>query len=115
MTVLSVCKERRFLFHTTHINDPLPAATGLKVLEIVVRFGLVARSRASGRKLHAPLQNLMSQYGCIGDLQARGLMASIEIVVDQAGKNANIQLGNRLSKNMIELGHSANLVTMAKF
>ena len=29
-----VCKEKEFLFYTTHINDPLPAAVGDKVLEI---------------------------------------------------------------------------------
>ena len=32
--------ERGFLFYTTHVNDPLPAAVGLKVLEIVQRDGL---------------------------------------------------------------------------
>ncbi|MBV9753635.1 MAG: aspartate aminotransferase family protein, partial [Hyphomicrobiales bacterium] len=29
------CARRGFLFYTTHVNDPLPAAVGLKVLEIV--------------------------------------------------------------------------------
>ena len=29
--------ERGFLFYTTHVSDPLPAAVGLKVIEVVVR------------------------------------------------------------------------------
>src|SRR3954462_7261609 len=32
--------ERGFLFYTTHVNDPLPAAVGLKVIEVVQRDGL---------------------------------------------------------------------------
>jgi 2,2-dialkylglycine decarboxylase (pyruvate) len=31
--------DRGFLFYTTHVNDPLPAAVGLKVIEVVQRDG----------------------------------------------------------------------------
>ena len=31
------CHERGFLFYTTHVSDPLPAAAGLKVLEVLAR------------------------------------------------------------------------------
>jgi 2,2-dialkylglycine decarboxylase (pyruvate) len=41
-----VCYERGFLFYTTHASDPLPAAVGLKVLEIVIRDKLAERARA---------------------------------------------------------------------
>ena len=40
--------ERGFLFYTTHVADPLPAAVGLKVIEVVVRDRLVAA--AGGRR-----------------------------------------------------------------
>jgi 4-aminobutyrate aminotransferase-like enzyme len=46
-------RQNGFLFLITHLNDPLPAAVGLKVLEIVVRDHLATRSRAMGLKLHA--------------------------------------------------------------
>lgn len=36
-----VCAERDYCFYTTHVNDPLPAAVGDKVLEIVLRDGLI--------------------------------------------------------------------------
>ena len=113
--IASVSKENGYLFYTTHVNDPLPAAVGLKVLEIVVRDNLVARSREAGIKLHAALQKLKSRYGCIGDVRGRGLMAGIEIVSDQKTKKPDIDLGTRLSEKMIELGLSANLSTMATF
>lgn len=42
---------RGFLFYTTHVSDPLPAAVGLKVLEVVERDGLVERARIAGERL----------------------------------------------------------------
>ncbi len=35
--------ERGYLFYTTHVSDPLPAAVGLKVIEIIMRDALVER------------------------------------------------------------------------
>ena len=113
--ISSVSKENGFLFYTTHVNDPLPAAVGLMVLEIVVRDNLVAQSRESGAKLHQALQKLKTRYGCIGDIRGRGLMAGIEIVADQNTKEPSPDLGNRLAAKMMELGLSANLATMASF
>ena len=40
---------REFLFYTTHVNDPLPAAVGLKVLEIVQRDGVGGAGQGDGR------------------------------------------------------------------
>ena len=41
--------EGGFLFYTTHVSDPLPAAVGLKVIEVVVRDRLAERA-ADGRR-----------------------------------------------------------------
>lgn len=108
-------REKGYLFYTTHVNDPLPAAVGSKVLEIVVRDNLVARSRQAGARLHEALLKLQTRYGCIGDVRGRGLMAGIEIVADKKTKEPAPELGARLSDKMIELGLSANLATMASF
>ncbi|CAG8032375.1 unnamed protein product [Penicillium salamii] len=50
-----VCPKRDYCFYTTQGNDPLPAAAGDKVLEIVVRNGLVAHSHVMGQILHGRL------------------------------------------------------------
>ncbi|CAG8248041.1 unnamed protein product [Penicillium salamii] len=47
-----VCPKRDYCFYTTQGNDPLPAAVGDKVLEIVVRNGLVAQLHVMGQILH---------------------------------------------------------------
>lgn len=109
------CFDRGYLFYTTHVNDPLPAAVGLKVLEIVVRDNLVERSRVAGLRLHAGLLELQKRYGCIGDVRGRGLMAGIEIVADQKTKEPALELGVKLTKRLTELGLSANLSTMKSF
>jgi 2,2-dialkylglycine decarboxylase (pyruvate) len=50
--------ERGFLFYTTHVSDPLPAAVGLKVIEVVVRDRLAERAAVAGARLLAGLAQL---------------------------------------------------------
>ena len=110
-----VCKERDFCFYTTHVNDPLPAAVGDKVLEIVVRDNLVAHSREMSQQLHAGLQKLKSRYAYIGDVRGRGLMAGVEIVGDREAKTRAIELARRIASKMYELGLWANLSSHSSF
>ena len=42
-----VAAERGFLFYTTHASDPLPAAVGLKVIEVILRDRLTERATSS--------------------------------------------------------------------
>ncbi|KAF4537399.1 Dialkylglycine decarboxylase [Lasiodiplodia theobromae] len=113
--IARVTKEKGFLFYTTHINDPMPAAVGLKVLEIVVRDGLVENSRRLGARLQAGLRRLQERYGCLGDVRGRGLMAGVEIVADRETKQGDAELGFRISNKMAELGVWAQLSTLPAF
>ncbi|KAL1612584.1 hypothetical protein SLS60_000813 [Paraconiothyrium brasiliense] len=108
-------RENGFLFYTTHINDPLPAAVGDKVLEIVIRDDLVSRSRQLGVKLQEGLKRLQSRYGCIGDVRGRGLMAGVEIVKDRKTKVGAPEVGNAVANKMTKMGLWAQLATIASF
>ncbi|KAH7089032.1 pyridoxal phosphate-dependent transferase [Paraphoma chrysanthemicola] len=108
-------KENGFLFYTTHINDPLPAAVGDKVLEIVIRDDLCARSARLGVRLQAGLKLLQSRYGCIGDVRGRGLMAGVEIVSDRRTKAGAPEVGKAVSDKMVQMDLWAQLATMASF
>ncbi len=110
-----VCTERDFCFYTTHVNDPLPASVGDKVLEIVLRDNLVENSRSMGLHLQAGLQKLKERYGCIGDVRGRGLMAGLEIVGDRETKEPAIDLARRVASKMYELGLWANLSSHSSF
>ena len=111
-----VCVERDYCFYTTHVNDPLPAAVGDKVLEIVVRDNLVQNSKILGAQLKAGLEKLKKQYACVGDIRGRGLMCGLEIVKDRRQSKAlDIDLAGRLGDKMYELGLWANLSTHPSF
>ncbi|EXJ86303.1 2,2-dialkylglycine decarboxylase (pyruvate) [Capronia epimyces CBS 606.96] len=104
-----VCTERGFMFITTHVNDPMPAAVGDKVLEIVQRDNLVENSRLMGLHLEAGLKKLQSRYGCVGDVRGRGLMMGMEIVADRDSKAPSPELAQKLADKIYELGLWANL------
>ncbi|KAJ5149180.1 Pyridoxal phosphate-dependent transferase major region subdomain 2 [Penicillium atrosanguineum] len=110
-----VCIERDYCFYTTHVNDPLPAAVGDKVLEIVVRDQLVHHSREMGVILHVALNKLKEKYACIGDVRGRGLMAGVEIVESRETKAPAITLGKAIGDRAYELGVWANLSSHPSF
>ena len=99
---------RGFLFYTTHVNDPLPAAVGLKVLEIVQRDRLADRALAMGGRLEAGLRALQSRYACIGDIRGRGLLLGLEFVA--ADGRAAQQISDEVTDAAVLLGLSANIV-----
>ncbi|MCJ2060379.1 aspartate aminotransferase family protein [Methylobacterium sp. J-048] len=106
------CHARGFLFYTTHVSDPLPAAVGLKVLEIVQRDGLAARAAEAGEKLSARLRALQQRFACIGDLRGRGLLQGMEIVADRRTKVPAPELGDAITRRCLDLGLSMNIVQL---
>jgi 2,2-dialkylglycine decarboxylase (pyruvate) len=106
------CHARGFLFYTTHVSDPLPAAVGLKVLDIVARDHLVERARVAGKRLEDGLRALQREFDCIGDARGRGLLLGVEIVKNRAGKEAAPDLGWAISRECMKLGLSMNIVQL---
>ena len=106
------CHRRGFLFYTTHVSDPLPAAVGLKVLEVVQRDGLVARAVPAGARLTAGLHALQREFDCIGDVRGRGLLLGMEIVKSRAGKESAPELGAAITRECMRLGLSMNIVSL---
>jgi 2,2-dialkylglycine decarboxylase (pyruvate) len=101
---------RDFLFYTTHVNDPLPAMVGLKVVDVVERDRLPARAAAMGARLRSGLEALQQRHPCIGDVRGAGLLLGVEIVADRASKRADAALSDRITDRALELGLSANIV-----
>ncbi|OQU96571.1 Fungal specific transcription factor domain-containing protein [Cladophialophora immunda] len=103
-----------FLWVTTHQNDPLPAAVGCKVLDIVQRDGLVQAARDRGHQLREGLLRLKSQYWCIGELRGRGLLQGIEIIADPITKAQSSELGLAISTEALKLGLSCQIVSLPR-
>ncbi|MFM9426640.1 2,2-dialkylglycine decarboxylase (pyruvate) [Variovorax sp. GrIS 2.14] len=106
------CHARGFLFYTTHVSDPLPAAVGLKVLEVVQRDRLVERACVAGQRLESGLRALQESVDCIGDVRGRGLLLGIEIVKSRAGKESAPDLGVAITRECMKLGLSMNIVQL---
>ncbi|PYV17937.1 MAG: aspartate aminotransferase family protein [Acidobacteria bacterium] len=107
-----VCHERGFLFYTTHVSDPMPAAVGLRVIEIVLRERLAARAERLGAVLRQGLAALGEEFECIGDVRGRGLLLGVEIVADRHSRKPAHELGARISGRCLDLGLSCNIVQL---
>jgi 2,2-dialkylglycine decarboxylase (pyruvate) len=106
-----LCDERDFLFYTTHVNDPLPAAVGSKVLEIVQRDRLPMHAAKMGTRLRDGLLALQARYPWIGDVRGRGLLLGIEFIDEAGGKRRRAaELSDAVTERALALGLSANIV-----
>ena len=77
--------DRGFLFFTTHVNDPLPAAVGNTVLDVLIRDRLDERARELGDRLQGGLLELAERHKVIGDVRGRGLLVGLELVDGGSG------------------------------
>ncbi|MGE0725479.1 MAG: aspartate aminotransferase family protein [Alphaproteobacteria bacterium] len=106
--IAAEAEARGFAFYTTHVNDPLPAAVGCKVLEIVRRDDLPARARALGAQLSAGLRDLKQRHACVGDVRGRGLLLGLEFT--GAGSMSSDAISDAVTDAAMDLGLSANIV-----
>ena len=106
------CKEAGFLWLTTHLNDPLTAAVGNKVLEIVERDHICERATERGGQLRRGLLKLQEKHWCIGDVRGRGLLQGIEIISDPETRAPGPELGQAVSEQAMARGLSCNIVNL---
>lgn len=104
--------EKGFLFYTTHVSDPLPAAVGVTVLDVVAREGLIGRAVERGERLRNGLLSLQQRFECIGDVRGRGLLIGLEVVTDRQSKAPGFELGARIMEEAMLKGLSMNIVKL---
>jgi len=104
--------ERGFLFFTTHVADPLPAAVGNTVLDVLTRDRLDERARQLGGLLRRGLEEIAGRHDVVGDIRGRGLLAGLELVVDRETKRSSDELGARVTQRCLELGLHMNIVQL---
>ena len=94
------------------MSDPLPAAVGLAVLDVIVRQKLERRAEEAGSRLRTALETLRDEFDCIGDVRGRGLLLGVEIVNDKKSRKPDTALGARITDKAMELGLSMNIVNL---
>ncbi|HTJ37677.1 MAG TPA: aspartate aminotransferase family protein [Dactylosporangium sp.] len=104
--------ERGFLFYTTHVSDPLPAAVGNTVLDILERDGLDQRAAKLGDQLRAGLLELRDRHAVVGDVRGRGLLQGLELVAGAEAPHGADRLGAEVTRRCLELGLHMNVVQL---
>jgi 2,2-dialkylglycine decarboxylase (pyruvate) len=104
--------DRGFLFFTTHVADPLPAAVGTTVLDVLHRDRLDERARHLGGLLRRGLEQIAQRHEIVGDIRGRGLLAGLELVVDRRTKRSSDELGAFVTRRCLELGLHMNIVQL---
>lgn len=70
----------------TFMNQPLAAAAGLAVLDVVEEEGLVGRAADLGAKAFARFEEMATRYDVIGDVRGPGLFIGVDLVEDRTSK-----------------------------
>ena len=104
--------ERGFLFYTTHASDPLPAAVGRKVVEVVRRDGLDAQAERLGAYMAGRLRALAETHPVIGDVRGAGLLIGVELISDPAGGQPADALGSAVASACEANGLSINIASL---
>ncbi|MET3803350.1 2,2-dialkylglycine decarboxylase (pyruvate) [Nakamurella sp. UYEF19] len=105
-------RDRGFLFFTTHVSDPLVAAVGNTVLDVLEREQMDVQVQAKGAQLRAGLLEIQSRHQAVGDVRGRGLLHGVELVLDRDTKEGSDVLGAWVTRRCLELGLHMNVVQL---
>jgi len=77
---------RKFNYFNTFGGNPVSAAVGLAVLDVIERENILQNVRNVGAYLGQGLQSLSERHELIGDVRGKGLFYGVEIVRDRTSK-----------------------------
>jgi 2,2-dialkylglycine decarboxylase (pyruvate) len=104
--------ERGYLFFTTHVSDPLVAAVGNTVLDVLSRDHMDERAASLGTYLRKGLLEIADRHMVVGDVRGRGLLQGLELVVNRSTKETSDELGAAVTRRCLELGLHMNVVQL---
>lgn len=93
---------RNYLFFTTHVSDPLVAAVGNTVLDVLVEERLDERAAKLGAFLRNGLDDIAARHDLVSDVRGRGLLVGLEI--------ADESLSAPITQRCLDLGLHMNIV-----
>ncbi|WTW93511.1 aspartate aminotransferase family protein [Streptomycetaceae bacterium NBC_01309] len=102
--------DKGMFYFTSHQSDPLPAAAGLAVLDVVRDEDLVAKARERGERLGGHLRELQKRHEAIGDVRGLGLLWGVEFVADRDTREPASQFGDAVTAACEQAGLCMNIV-----
>ncbi len=90
-------------------GNPMAAAAGRAVLEIIEQDNLVENSRRVGNAMMQELRQMQERHPVIGDVRGEGLMIGVELVADKKTKEP---LDKRLTRQLFHECLDRGLISM---
>jgi 4-aminobutyrate aminotransferase-like enzyme len=91
-------------YFNTFGGNPVSAAIGLAVLDVIEDEGLQEHARVTGERLLAGLARIAERHEPIGDVRGAGLFVGFELVRDRATRHPDADLANELVNRAAERG-----------
>lgn len=92
------------VFFSTFGGNPVSAAAGLAVLDVLDDERVLPRVQAAGETLRTGILEIASRHSAIGDVRGVGLAIGIEIVRDRATKESDPATTTAIKESMREHG-----------
>ncbi|MGR8918225.1 MAG: aspartate aminotransferase family protein, partial [Gammaproteobacteria bacterium] len=102
--------RREVMYFNTFAGNPVAAAVGHAVLDVMARDDLVSHAGAMGEYLRSRLADLAGRCPVIGDVRGHGLWVGVELVGDRAAKTPATDLTRTVVNRMKERGVLMNRI-----
>jgi 4-aminobutyrate aminotransferase-like enzyme/Ser/Thr protein kinase RdoA (MazF antagonist) len=94
----------KFSYFNTFGGNPVSAAVGMAVLDVLEREGIQQNVIAAGRVLEPGLRKLAQKYPLVADVRGKGLFWGLEIVRDHATRAPAVAEADRIMNLLREDG-----------
>ncbi|HVS64563.1 MAG TPA: aminotransferase class III-fold pyridoxal phosphate-dependent enzyme [Thermoanaerobaculia bacterium] len=91
-------------YFNTYGGNPVSAAVGMAVLDVLDEEGLQERARVLGRRFKRGLEELAAQCPAIGDVRGLGLFLGFELVSDPEARTPDPELASWLVERLRDRG-----------
>jgi len=91
----------------TYGANPIAAAAGLAVIDVVEREGLIAHGQRIGDHIRARVSKEVAALGILGEVRGKGCLVGVEFVADMARKQhfpLERQFGKRVERRLLDAG-----------
>ena len=95
---------RRYGYFNTFGGNPVSAAVGLAVLDVIEDEGILQGVHDTGSFLRQGLEDLAEQFEQVGDVRGKGLFYGVELVRERASREPDAVAAGRIREHLRENG-----------